>query len=60
MSAEKLADILCSNLYYALQQWLPLSRTSGGMPRQLFAMIVIHGSKGWDSRGEAFAKVAIR
>ena len=32
----------------------------GGMPRQLFGMIVIQGRKGWDSRGGAFAQVAVR
>ena len=32
----------------------------GGMPQQLFAMIVIQGRKGWDSRGRVFTKVAVR
>ena len=56
MSAEKLAENVCSNLYY-----IPCSNSyrfyepSGVCPRQLFAMIVIHGRKGWDSRGGVFA-----
>ena len=53
VSAEKLAENVCSNLVTAFT-------SLGGIPRRLFAMIVIQGRKGWDSRGGALAKVAMR
>ena len=59
MSAEKLAK----NVFEFLVSPAAIGTaftSLGGMSRQLFAMSVIRGRKGWDSRGGAFAKVAVR
>ena len=49
MAAVKVVETACSNLYLALQQLFTAFMNLWGMPRQVYAMIVIQGRKRWDS-----------
>ena len=49
MAAVKVVETACSNLYLALQQLFTAFTNFSGMPRQVYAMIVIQGRKRWDS-----------
>ena len=55
MSAEKLAENVCTSLYY-----IPCSNSYRFHEPQGYAPTAIYGRKGWDSRGGVFAKVAVR